>query len=167
MFEEQEFKKILLLMKTCMVISIIAAFVVICTHYRGFSLTISPVAADTKIVVVERPAPTPAAQDRKSRPTAEPSADETEDDYQAPVPIIGTPAVNRQEDIQPGPSALLAPGPGIGDGPFSENATAPVVGYDGPQWQYRVTVREKRHRWPRRMIGGIGRGIGKVFGFRR
>jgi hypothetical protein len=78
-------------------------------------------------------------------PADQASAGQPED---APVPVIGTPAVNTQ---------WAAPAP-----------PAPPVGYSGPEWQYSVTVRAKNpHRWPRRMIGGIGRGIGKVFGFGR
>ena len=98
MFEEQEFKKILLLMKTCMVVSItaacIVACVVICTHWRGFSFRISPVAApDTKVVVIERNAPAslPARQ-RKPRLSAVPQEDVPHEDIpQENAPHVDVP----------------------------------------------------------------------------
>jgi hypothetical protein len=81
---------------------------------------------------------------------------------EAAAPVIGTPAVNMQW------AAPAPPAPPVGYSRAFASPPTPPVGYSGPEWQYSVTVRAKNpHRWPRRMIGGIGRGIGKVFGFGR
>jgi hypothetical protein len=44
-------------------------------------------------------------------------------------------------------------------------SAAPVV-VMVPEPDFRVTVRPKKHRWPRRFFGAIGRGLGKVIGVR-
>jgi hypothetical protein len=178
MFEEQEFKKILLLMKTCMVVSItaacIVACVVICTHWRGFSFRISPVAApDTKVVVIERAAP---ARQRKPRPSAVPQEDVPQEDIpQESAPHVDVPETSYQSGlprvneatarIETAAPEALTPA-NIHSGGYAARVPAygEVSAFTVPD--FSVTVRPKKHRWPRRLFGAIGHGFGKVFGFR-
>jgi hypothetical protein len=149
MFEEQEFKKIILLMKTCMVVSVIAALVAICAHWRGFSFSISPVATETKVVVVERSAAAPApVHHRKPRPIVVPEEDETASSYQPiyrPLPRVHN-ATARIETV--GPDAFAQTN--------IQSGNAPSAAAYGEVPDFTVTVHPKRRRWPRRFFGKLG-----------
>jgi hypothetical protein len=68
------------------------------------------------------------------------------------------PAVT-EVDIQAAPPARVASAPGV-DG---WSVAAPSVDAEPV---FSVTLRPKRHAWPRRFFGAIGRGFGKAFGAR-
>jgi hypothetical protein len=134
--------------------------VVIGTHWRGISFSITPIASGETKVVVERPAPVaPPVYHRKPRPVAVPEQDETETSYQATVPRV-TDATARIE--------TAAPDDVLAQANIRADNSAPVAAPESsePIWNYNVTVHPKKHRWPRRFFGAIGHGFGKVFGAR-
>jgi hypothetical protein len=159
---EELLKGLILWTKGAACAAIVTAGIVLIAHWDRLSVALADTsAAPAKQSVSEDcECPGPATRHVRKRPDNDEHAENDApvfDDEDKAAPFIGTPAVN----IQPGA------GPGVGVGSFAGPPAPPIV-YGGPEYQFGVTVVEKKHhRWPRRMIGGIGRGIGKIFGFRR
>jgi hypothetical protein len=103
---------------------------------------------------------------RRTQHLAPPQEPLTDEQPEVSTPqFVGTPVSNMQPNAFAAPARVTPEPEVVVVDPYS--SPRPVVRYGGAQWGLSVTVRQRpRHAWPRRSIGGIGHGIGRVFGIR-